>query len=97
MSRRQYRFAFYSEEFEFIIRYLQHINRNAKKYEISKVLVYEDIKYMELIKDVKNCLVISKVPSAAYPTEFIDNFQPPSYSKLNYLIDLALEKWLERL
>lgn len=79
--------------------YINSIINIIDKYNASKLLTYEEMKYIELGKDIKNIFLQCNI-AARYPNveETIDNLNN-SICKLSadQLIDLALEKWLKRL
>ncbi len=83
-------------------KFIEYINGAVKiinKYGLSKTLTYEEMKYIELGKDVKNVFfkwnLADRFPNVG---ETIDNLNNSICKFSGYqLIDLALEKWLKRL
>ncbi len=95
--QQNYRYTYFNERN--LIEYINSAIKITKTSALSKIFTYEEMKYIDLAKDVKNVFIKMNI-AQRYPNilETIDELDKRACKfSSGQLIDLALQKWLERL
>ncbi|MEG5037749.1 MULTISPECIES: hypothetical protein [unclassified Microcoleus] len=95
--QQNYRYTYFNEKK--LIEYINSAIKIIKSSAASKIFTYEEMKYIDLAKDVKEVFIKMNI-AQRYPNilETIDELDKRACKfSSGQLIDLALQKWLERL